>query len=837
MQGSRKPRKIILLSDGTGNSAAKAWHTNVRRVFETLDLSEDDQVACYDDGVGSGRFRPLALLAGAVGFGLQRNILTLYKFACRNHRHPGDQIYGFGFSRGAFTIRVVTQLILDQGLIPADTPEQELHRKALVAYRAYKARRFSTKWQRFLNLARLARYLKRKIAPSWYEPGPTEKEFEVRFLGLWDTVSAYGLPIKWMSDGISFWIWPLLPLGQRLDKRVTRACHALALDDDRASFHPVLWDEAEEQPLVAEDGKSRLGNERISQVWFAGAHSNVGGGYPDDSLAKVSLNWIQNEAKSCGLRFKTDPSAGQSSFKNASIAKDKDGRIYEPREGFGCYYRYAPRVLSQLGKDFLLRNGAPTPPKIHESVLQRIQNRARPYAPLGIPGCYEVVTENDDVLTVGSNPYETQEAASRRELKLRGLSPLIAWRKVAHAVTVLTTLLLVAFPLFQQAGTSLTAEERFLKGFFDTVGEILPAALSIWINGFQQSPVTALALFGLLGVSLAGGAFVARRIRHVADLAWRADPAAPEADDAVPTSGDEERRLWIGWGNGVLERHVMPALFALFAIYLGLAAVNGVLFTVQDQMGYGCNAHSSPEQLSAGDYISGYRDTANFCNVFGSIRDVPNKARDKCNEIGYAYCSRSSSKPEDTERCEEVVKTSCKTQTAENCDTIDMLLESQEAEKNGQKNKVIALPYFKTKEYCQGLGVKVAKGRKYFVRLDGTETFRDMNGAIDAQNGFGFALSNIRHWASLVLGLPFRRSLNHNWFQVILRIGAEDGHEEFLLPDIENPRYLYSQVIEAKADGELFIYVNDAIIGFPWWRKLFYDNNMGGATVLVKQIN
>jgi hypothetical protein len=133
--------------------------------------------------------------------------------------------------------------------------------------------------------------------------------------------------------------------------------------------------------------------------------------------------------------------------------------------------------------------------------------------------------------------------------------------------------------------------------------------------------------------------------------------------------------------------------------------------------------------------------------------------------------------------------------------------------------------------------VKVAKGKKYFVRLDGTETFRDMNGAIDAQNGFGFALSNVPHWASLVLGLPFRRSLNHNWFQVILRIGAEDGHEEFLLPDVENQRYLYSQIIEAKADGELFIYVNDAVIGIPLLRDLFYKNNTGEATVLVKQVN
>src|SRR6266566_5430754 len=112
-------RKIILLSDGTGNSAAKVWRTNVWRTFEALDLSGNDQVAFYDDGVGTSSFKPMAILGGAFGFGLKRNVISLYKFACRNHRSPDDEIFGFGFSRGAFTIRVLMGLILDQGLVPA----------------------------------------------------------------------------------------------------------------------------------------------------------------------------------------------------------------------------------------------------------------------------------------------------------------------------------------------------------------------------------------------------------------------------------------------------------------------------------------------------------------------------------------------------------------------------------------------------------------------------------------------------------------------------------------------------------------------------------------------
>src|SRR3954447_7948272 len=138
-------RKIILLSDGTGNSAAKVWRTNVWRTFEALDLSGSDQVAFYDDGVGTSSFKPLAILGGAFGFGLKRNVIDIYKFGCRNYRDDTDHIYGFGFSRGAFTIRVVGGLILNQGLVSAQN-EAELDRKARAAYRQYRRERYHTVW-------------------------------------------------------------------------------------------------------------------------------------------------------------------------------------------------------------------------------------------------------------------------------------------------------------------------------------------------------------------------------------------------------------------------------------------------------------------------------------------------------------------------------------------------------------------------------------------------------------------------------------------------------------------------------------------------------------------
>jgi uncharacterized protein (DUF2235 family) len=130
------PKSVIVLSDGTGNAAASIWRTNVWRIFQAIDLTGSDQVARYDDGIGTSSFKPLAIVSGAFGWGLKRNVIDLYKFICRNYGKD-SKIYGFGFSRGAFTIRVLIGLIADQGLIPF-TSQDDLDAKALAAYREYR---------------------------------------------------------------------------------------------------------------------------------------------------------------------------------------------------------------------------------------------------------------------------------------------------------------------------------------------------------------------------------------------------------------------------------------------------------------------------------------------------------------------------------------------------------------------------------------------------------------------------------------------------------------------------------------------------------------------------
>jgi hypothetical protein len=273
------------------------------------------------------------------------------------------------------------------------------------------------------------------------------------------TVAAYGLPVDEMTRGVGQWIWPLEIPSHTLHSDVKRACHALALDDERTTFHPVLWNEKWEQ---RQTGSTRFTkDERISQVWFAGVHANVGGGYPDDSLAQIPLYWIMQEAKECHLRFKT---ANPEAVAETKEAQDKDGRLYDSRNGFSSYYRYGPRRLSRLCNEVFSRTTSDelsiATPKIHESVLQRIANNAHVYAPIGIPPQYEVVVTvpkpngvdaefRIDPLpasATGGRDYEFKGDAGARVLAERTkVWPLVRLRTLLYFLTLLATAVIVIF--------------------------------------------------------------------------------------------------------------------------------------------------------------------------------------------------------------------------------------------------------------------------------------------------------------------------------------------------------------------------------------------------------
>ena len=458
-------KTIILFSDGTGNSSGKQQKTNVWRMYQTIDLGvpreagQRVQIGRYDNGVGNSAFRLLAMVQGIFGWGLKRNILSLYLFLCRNYR-KGDSICLFGFSRGAYTVRVLADLIDKQGIIPRE------HNGALDylvrdAYRTYR-RRLRPRmwpmhglvplWKRATSSLRAAA----RISPlgQRYDPSANHRP-DIDFLGVWDTVGAYGGPILEVVRGIDDWIMPISFTDKKLPGCVKAARHALALDDERDSFQPLPWDET---------GESR---ERLQQVWFAGMHADVGGGYPDDSLAYVSLVWMLDEARACArMRFRPDRE------EEARLQADSFGPIHDSRSGLAGYYRYQPRVISALmsptgaGTQSLVDpeqpegQGMRRPALIHDSVFRRILSGTDRYAPISIGRHFEIVADRSARLALPradrerlSDPdwQRLQEAAQQR------VWDRVWLRRMVYFMTVLASL---ALPLSSEliratgAGTS-----------------------------------------------------------------------------------------------------------------------------------------------------------------------------------------------------------------------------------------------------------------------------------------------------------------------------------------------------------------------------------------------
>ncbi|MGZ9072993.1 MAG: DUF2235 domain-containing protein [Rhodoplanes sp.] len=746
-------RNIVLLSDGTGNSAAKVWRTNVWRTFEALDLSNNDQVAFYDDGVGTSSFKPIAVIGGAFGYGLKRNVIDIYKFACRNCRDDDDRIYGFGFSRGAFTIRVVIGLILNQGLVSVQD-EAELDRKAHAAYRQYRRERYHT----VFHIEYIFRWFRDLFLPKDYDKADSRPVEKIRFVGVWDTVAAYGAPLDEMTRGISKYIWPLELPNHALDRaRVIRACQALALDEERTTFRPELWNEEGVSPDKFDPDKERfIKDEQISQVWFAGVHSNVGGGYPDDSLAYIPFVWMITEGQRCGLKFKSDAvappavPADPDTFKNAISKCDKDGRLYDPRQGLGGYYRYGPRKLAQLcNYKYSKRKDDEVVierPKIHETVFRRIGNYAHAYAPVGLPPVYDVVREDGAIVTPDQYGFETDNDAKARADVQEHIWNEIWKRRIVYFATVGATLWLIAFPLLRSAPRSdeYSSPIRWVSDLIRIVGSFLPGFAETWINGFARSPgqfvVLLLVVAGLIWL----GTRIAARISDRMGAIWRGIPVVPPGLPNNWIYRLRSHRYYIMVHEG-LKRDVAPAFFALLFVYFGTTFASHLLYNVQDIAGFTCVEDGSATGLARGEQ-----------------RDVDFVTSGLCNKTGI---------------------------------------------------------------FVEG------NGAKYHVAIKATSAWRD--GDIPSQLG-GFYTTDAPAWYQrtlLMLGVPLRRELTRPWFRLVLRYGATGGEEVFLDPDPEDGTI--EEVIKPTRKGELFIFVNDAVVGIPGLYDAFYRNNEGGGKLTV----
>ena len=570
----REPKVIVVFSDGTGNSAARLQRTNVWRLYQALDTSEPTpaaraegarrQIAYYDDGVGTSSFRPLALLGGVFGWGLKRNVLDLYTFLCRNYKE-GDEIYAFGFSRGAFTIRILVGAA-DQrrpALLHAG-----VHRGGARPIRAGRLPRLPPRpHQKVPNSAstgRLHVFLLRMVRDNaigawrwlWGQKAYAEIEKmevpkdSIAFVGVWDTVAAYGTPFAELTHGIDNWVWPLSMPDRKLSEKVKKACHALALDDERDTFHPLLWSEIEEQSLIK---KGEVSDGRLQQVWFAGMHSDVGGGYADDGLAHVALQWMMQEAEATGLRFDLHRAATQGAgtdglrydcHKLDHLARDRNalGPLHDSRRGMGGYYRYQPRRISALLEPpdpatRIMRNpdlnghGLLTAVKVHQSVIDRIRSGPDRYAPIVLPAAYQVVGWDG---TIVPSP-ESAKAAQARVVGQEAVWNEVWKKRVFYFLTVGASLVLAALPLIHAIWppSACVGPQCLLTPVIAGAGDFLPGFVAPWITAFARTPGSFLGLAVGIAVLLAMGAKWQRHVQDQMRRLWEQSLELPHPTGAA----------------------------------------------------------------------------------------------------------------------------------------------------------------------------------------------------------------------------------------------------------------------------------------------------------------
>lgn len=268
-------KRIIICADGTWNTqdqideeSKRRRPTNVTKVARTivpLTKSGIHQVVGYFEGVGTGPSTD-RLTGGAFGAGVAENAVAMYRFILYNYV-PGDEIYLFGFSRGAFTVRTLIGFMEHVGLLGKKDDYYVPDMFGLYEAGALDA---SDDWKKAF----------RKSTKMACPP--------IKFIGVWDTVAALGAPGVlgriFNDDDYDFH-----KIG--LSDNVTSAAHALAIDEHRATFEPLLW----KKP----DGWKGS----LEQAWFCGAHSNVGGSYKPDGLANEALHWIVEKAEVQGLEF------------------------------------------------------------------------------------------------------------------------------------------------------------------------------------------------------------------------------------------------------------------------------------------------------------------------------------------------------------------------------------------------------------------------------------------------------------------------------------------------------------------------------------------------------
>ncbi|MGC2111264.1 MAG: DUF2235 domain-containing protein [Candidatus Korobacteraceae bacterium] len=344
-------KRIVFCADGTWNN--EATNTNVYKIFKAMNFTAA-QCPIYDDGVGSDGGALARFLGGAFGEGLDQKIKEGYTRISHLYEQ-GDQVFLFGFSRGAYTARSLGGMIANCGLPTQNVDDQQTE----LAFAAYRQRDPAQRQQQLASL-------KQRYAPD---------NAQIAMIGVWDTVGSLGLPA--IFGGIDVMRYAFLDT--KLHPDVKYACHAVSIDEKRREFPATLWDNP-----VAPD-------QVIEQVYFTGVHCDVGGGYPETGLSDITLGWMMTKAQAHGVDF--DPAVYQFYTNlDAKHALDQKHESWSPR--------WAPSKLRDIDDHASVSN----------SVLMRLQHDAS-YAPLNLKHATAALAAGYGVVNVVSLPGQTSSAA------------------------------------------------------------------------------------------------------------------------------------------------------------------------------------------------------------------------------------------------------------------------------------------------------------------------------------------------------------------------------------------------------------------------------------------
>jgi hypothetical protein len=367
--GAAMDKNIVVCCDGTGNEYGDQ-NSNVLKLYSVLPKSNTRQLTFYDPGVGTlslpaALTQPVRLasriLGLAFGLGISANIADAYRFLMRAYE-PGDRVYLFGFSRGAYTARAVAAMLYKCGLL--DRRNDNLVPYAMKIFKYERRPRIYAGFRRTFS---------RRCA--------------VRFLGIWDTVSSVG----WIYD-------PLTLQFTRRNPIVRTVRHAVSIDERRCFYRQNMWGE----PFEGQD---------VKQVWFAGVHADVGGSYPEreSGLAQIALKWmieeaIQHELLIDSKRYAMVVPGSEEAAAAASPKGDDDqegefhappdyrGPVHKSLSGLWWIAEYLPKLYYDPQEDYrrklMIPRGRwrtiPADASLHESVQQRLRDPTLRYCPPNI---------------------------------------------------------------------------------------------------------------------------------------------------------------------------------------------------------------------------------------------------------------------------------------------------------------------------------------------------------------------------------------------------------------------------------------------------------------------